>query len=72
VGVDGLQPSDYPIHIRQWRPRAIASDDSIFPLSYGQVDMTHADLRKVWEQGGGQSQVKRQADTTQRKLCPWG
>jgi hypothetical protein len=46
VGVDGLQPSDYPVHIRQRRARAIASDHGIVSFSDSQVDVAHTDL---WE-----------------------
>lgn len=49
MGVDGLQPSDYPVHIRQGGTRAIASDHSIVSFSDGQVDVAHADLREIWE-----------------------
>ena len=70
MGVDGLQASDYPVHVGQGRPGAIASDDSIVPLSYGQVDVAHTDLRKVWEgaQGGRKD---RQTLTTKAPPMGW-
>lgn len=54
MGVDGLQPGDYPVHVGQGRARAIAGDDSIVTLSHCQVGVAHTDLREVWEgaQGG--------------------
>lgn len=53
VGVDGLQPSNYPVHIRQGGARAIASDYSIVSFSDGQVDVAHTDLREIWEERRG-------------------
>lgn len=52
MGVDGLQPRDDPVHIRQRRARAIASDDGIVSFSDSQVDVAHADLREIWGERG--------------------
>lgn len=49
MGVDRLQPGDYPVYIRQGGARAIASDYSIVSFSDSQVDVAHTDLGQIWE-----------------------
>lgn len=65
MGIDGLQPSNYPVHIRQRRARAIASDYGIVSFSDRQVDVAHTDLREIWE-GGQRRGDETSGDSTQR------
>lgn len=49
---DGLKSRDNPVHVRQRRARAIASDDGVVSFSDSQVDVTYTDLREIWDERG--------------------